>query len=166
MKLKKINLTATIVLFFLEDVDIEKVLVSNKTSSAEKDYKYFIGYFYNDYKLKWLHIMLPKTSAYVKSCDGKTKGMYFLVEYDGLLEKYNTIWEKVSPDIKKEYDSEPVYKEKFLKAKIKSYGYEVTDSYEEDPRVDSDHTWLAVITLDSALNKDGNLLSTSIFKRL
>ena len=35
--------------------------------------------------------MLPKTSAYVKSCDRKTKRMYFLIEDDGLLEKYNTI---------------------------------------------------------------------------
>ena len=33
---------------FLEDVDIEKVLVSNKISVGEKIYKYFIGYLYND----------------------------------------------------------------------------------------------------------------------
>ena len=32
---------------FLKDVDIEKVLVSNKISSGEKNYKYFIGYLYN-----------------------------------------------------------------------------------------------------------------------
>ena len=34
----------------LEDVDINKVLVSNKISSGEKNYKYFVGYFYDDYK--------------------------------------------------------------------------------------------------------------------
>ena len=45
--------------------------------------------------------MLPKTSAYVKSCDGQTTWMYFLIEDDDLLEKYNTIWDKVSADIKK-----------------------------------------------------------------
>ena len=28
--------------------------------------------------------------------------MYFLIEDDDLLEKYNTIWDKVSGDIKKE----------------------------------------------------------------
>ena len=37
--------------------------------------------------------MLSKTSAYVKSYDGQTKWMYFLIEDDGLLEKYNTIWD-------------------------------------------------------------------------
>ena len=93
----------------LRDVDIEKVLVSNKISFGEKNYKYFIGYLYNDHKVKPLHIMLPKTSAYVKSYDGQTKWMYFLIEDDDLLEKYNTIWDKVSADIKKEFDSEPVY---------------------------------------------------------
>ena len=65
--------------------------------------------------------MLPKTSAYVKSYDGQTKWMYFLIEDDDLLEKYNTIWDKVSADIKKEFDSEPVYFF-FLKTKIKSHG--------------------------------------------
>ena len=75
---------------FIKNVDIEKVLVSNKISSAEKSYKYY------DHKVKPLHIMFLKTSAYVKSCDGKTKSVYFLTEDDELLEKYNTVWYKVS----------------------------------------------------------------------
>ena len=62
--------------------------------------------------------MLPKTSAHVKSYDGQTKWMYFLIEDDDLLEKYNTIWDKASADIKKEFDSEPVYDKGFLKTKI------------------------------------------------
>ena len=32
--------------------------------------------------------------------------------------KYNTIWDRVSADIKKEYNSKPIYN-KFLKTKIK-----------------------------------------------
>ena len=59
------------------DVDIEKVLVSNKISFGEKNYKYFISYLYNDDKVQPLHIMLPKTSACVKSYDEQTKWMYF-----------------------------------------------------------------------------------------
>ena len=54
---------------FLEDVDIQKVLVSSKISFGEKNYKYFISYLYDFHKVKPLHIMLPKTSAYVKSYD-------------------------------------------------------------------------------------------------
>ena len=53
--------------------------------------------------------MLPKTSTYVKSCDGQTIWMYFLIEDDDLLEKYNAIWNNVIADIKQEFDSKPVY---------------------------------------------------------
>ena len=44
--------------------------------------------------------MLPKTSTYVKSYDGQTKWMYVLIKDDSLLEKYNTIWDKVRAGIK------------------------------------------------------------------
>ena len=46
--------------------------------------------------------------VYVEIYDGQTKWMYFLIENDELLEKYNTIWDKFSADIKKEFDSELV----------------------------------------------------------
>ena len=45
--------------------------------------------------------MLPKASPYVKSYDGQTKWMNFLIEGDDLLGKYNTIWGKFRADIKK-----------------------------------------------------------------
>ena len=83
---------------------------------------------YNDHKVQPLHIMLPKTSAFVKGYEGQTKWTYFLFEDDELLEKYNTIWDRVSTDIKK-IDSEPVYNKVFLKAKIK-YG-EVENFYDK-----------------------------------
>ena len=70
-------------------------------SSVEKNYKYFIGYLYNDYKVKPLQKMLPKTRGYVTSYDEQTKWMYFLIEDNDLSEKYNTIWDKVRADIKK-----------------------------------------------------------------
>ena len=44
-----------------------------------------------------------------------------------------------------------------MKTKIKSYGDEVTDFYDKEiPKVSSNHTCLAVINLNSAVNKDGN----------
>ena len=64
--------------------------------------------------------MLCKTSAYVKSCYGQTKWMYFLIEDNDLLKKYINIWDKVSADIKKEFYSKPVYNKTFLETKILS----------------------------------------------
>ena len=100
LKLKKNKCCHHKSLNFLEDVDIEKGLVSNKISSPNKKYKYFIGYLYDDHNVKPLRIMLPKTSVYVESYDGQTKQMYFLIENNDLLEKYNAIWDKISADIK------------------------------------------------------------------
>ena len=65
--------------------------------------------------------MFPKISAYVKRYDGQTKGMYFLIEHDDLSEIHNTILDKLSADIKKEFDREPAYNKIFWKAETKSH---------------------------------------------
>ena len=83
-------------------------------------------YLYGNHKVKSLDIMLPKKSSYVISYDGQTKWMYILIEDDDLLEKHSTIWDKFNTDIKKTFDSEPVYNKNYLKTKIKSHGDEVT----------------------------------------
>ena len=105
--------------------------------------------------------MLPKTSSYVKRYDGQTKWIYFLIEGDDVLEKSNTIWDKGSADIKKDFDSEPAYNKNYLKKK--SHGDEVADFCDRlrqiftiftiFTKLDSNHTCLAVISLDSALKK-------------
>ena len=68
---------------------------------------------YNDCKVKLLHIIPPKTRAYLKHYDGQTKQINILIEHEDLLEKYNTICGKISVDIKKERDNEHVYNKKF-----------------------------------------------------
>ena len=85
--------------------------------------------------------------------DGQTKWIYFLIEDDHSLKKYNTIWDKVNTDIKKQFVN---LKQRvclqykfFLKTKIKSYGDEVTDFYNKEiPKVDFNHTGVGVISLD------------------
>ena len=51
--------------------------------------------------------------------------IYFLIEDDDLLEKYNSIWDKVSADMTKEFDSESFYNNFFWNTKINYYGDEV-----------------------------------------
>ena len=56
--------------------------------------------------------------------------------------QYNTIWDKIRADIKKEFDINPVC---FLKTKIKSHGNEVTGFCDKEiPKMVSNHTCLAV----------------------
>ena len=70
-------------------MDIDNILVSNKISSGEKNYEYLIGCLCDNYKIKPLHVMFPEMSMYLKKFDGQTKSMYFLIEDDDLLGKYN-----------------------------------------------------------------------------
>ena len=105
---------------YLEDVYIKNVLASKKISSGQKNYKQLISYLGDYYKIKSLHIMLPETSTYIKHYDGQTELMYFLIEDDDLLEKYSTIWDKVSAYIKK-FNSESLFNKTFLKTKIVCY---------------------------------------------
>ena len=51
----------------------------------------------------------------------KSKGMFSLIKDEKLLENYNEIWKKVSKITKKEFDSNPVYDEKYINTKLKSY---------------------------------------------
>ena len=137
--------------------------MSNKISSGEQNCKYFFGYLHDDYKFKPLHMIFPKMKAYVKSYDDQTKWMYFLIKDDELLEKYNTICNKVSTDIKKGFDSKPVYNKKCLKTKIKSNNDETTDFHNKKmPKARSNYICLAVIKVDSTLER-WKSLSTRVF---
>ena len=88
-------------------------------------------------------------SAYRKDFD-ETKYTSFLIKDDELLKKYNKIWKKVKNSLKKEYDSEPVYNEKYLKAKVKSYNEKINTNFHENkiPNKGSHFICLSVSLID------------------
>ena len=90
--------------------------------------------------------------------------MCFLIEDDDLVEKYTVIQDKLSADVKKKIDSKLLYNKEFLKTKIKSRCNEVTDFCKKTPKVNSNHTYLGVIALNSALKKDGNYYMQAFLK--
>ena len=58
---------------------------------------------------------------------------------------------------KKWFNGEPVYNKNYLKTKIKSHVDEVTDFYDKKIlKLDSYHTCLPLVSLDSTLKKDDN----------
>ena len=76
--------------------------------------------------------------------------MIIFIEDDDFLEKYNTIWDKFSSDIKKELDRKHVYNNFFLKTKVRSYGDEATGFHDKEiPKVGSNHNCLAIMSLHS-----------------
>ena len=55
--------------------------------------------------------------------------MSFSIKDDEFLEKHNEIWGNVKNSLKKEFDSEPVHNEKYLKAEIKSYNGKINTNF-------------------------------------
>ena len=68
-----------------------------------------------------------------------------------MLEKYNHIWEKVKSSIKKEFDSESAYNEKYIKTKIKSYKGKINTNFHNNklPKEGSQCICLSVILINS-----------------
>ena len=59
----------------------------------------------------------------------ESKYMSFLIKVGEFLKKYNEIWEKVKNNINKAFNSEPLYNEKYIKAKIKSYNGKINTNF-------------------------------------
>ena len=72
----------------IENIDVNKIVVSNKVSFDKQGFKYLIGC--RDDKIRILSILIPKMSAYRRDFD-ETKHMSFLIKDDELLEQYNDI---------------------------------------------------------------------------
>ena len=136
-------------LISIKNIDINKRV---RSLLVKKGFKYFIGC--RDPKnIKPLCIFFPKISAYRKDFH-ETKYIVFLLKYDELLEKCN-LGKNI---IKKEFDDEPVYNKKYLKAKIKSYDGKINTNFHNNkiPKEVSQYICLSVILLDSVCRTGKN----------
>ena len=78
-------------LFKIDNIDVNKILVSKKESYGKKNsFKYYIGYNDGDDVIRPLSIKLPQMIGYVKHFDSN-KTMSFKVIDNELLKNYNKI---------------------------------------------------------------------------
>ena len=129
-KINKSNFYKNKKLFNINELDVNKILVSKKESYGTKNsLKYFIGY--NDDVIRPLCIKLPQMTGYVKHFDSNTK-MFFKVGDNKLLKKYNKIWGKINNLMNIEFDSDPVYgdNDRYIKTKIENYEDRVNTSFQ------------------------------------
>ena len=130
-KISKSNFYKNKKLSKIDDVDINKTLVSQKEPYGKKSsFKYFIGYNDNDV-IRPLCVKLPQMIIYVK-CFDSNKTMSCKGSNNKMLKKYTKIWEKVSSLTSIKSDSEPVYgdDDKYIKTKIKLYVGKVNTNFQ------------------------------------
>ena len=81
-----------------------------------------------------------------------------MIKDEKLLEKCNEICKKPSSIIKKEFDSKPLYNEKYPKTKIKSYNGKIKTNFHNKkiPKEGPQFICISVILSDSVCRKDKN----------
>ena len=106
----------------INEVDVERIALSDKKSLSKDSFKYFIGYRHEGNAFPSpLCIKIPQINVCAKYFDKNSKYMNHLVKDEKILKKYLKIWNKIKSLIKKELNSEPVYNDKYIKTKIKIY---------------------------------------------
>ena len=91
--------------------------------------KHIIGY--NDNTIRPLQFFLPKMTGYLNIFESGTRKMYFLTDNNEFLEKYIAIWKKISDLINKKFDSDPVYNNKYINTKIRSYNNDIKTNFHD-----------------------------------
>ena len=86
--------------------------------------------------------------------------------YSELVEKYNEIWGKVTNFMKKGFDSEPVYNDKYLKTKKYSYEGKIITKIQDAkvPKEGSLHICVSVILIHSVFEIDKNYYMEILLK--
>ena len=138
----------------IDDIDVNKILVSKEEPYGTKNsFKYFIAYNDNDV-IRPLCIKLPQMTGYVRKFEGNTT-MSFKISNKQLLKKYNQIWKRVEKLLKIEFDSEPVYgdNDKYIKTKIKIYAGSMITNFQSKkmPKEKAPCKCLSIIMLDSVI---------------
>ena len=104
----------------LFSVNVDQIVVSDKFKHNNEGFKHFIGYQERGI-VKPLCIILPQTSEYIKYFENESKSISFLIKDDEVWEKYDKILDLIKDKLGIKFHSEPVYKYKYLKAKVREF---------------------------------------------
>ena len=91
-KINKKNFSNNKKQFNIEDIDINKILISKPETYENNTRKYIIGY--NDNTISPLQLFLPKMTAYLNIFKDGARKMSFFADNNEFLERHRAIWEK------------------------------------------------------------------------
>ena len=102
----------------LDLINVDQIVVSDKSKYSDDGFKYFIGYKEGEI-VKPLCIILPQMTGDIKYFENGGKNMSFLIKDDDVLDEYNEIWNKIKEKLNIKFHSMPIYDEKYIKAKVR-----------------------------------------------
>ena len=135
----------------INEADIGEIVLSHKKSYSKGSFKYFIRYRHkgNGFPSP-LCVKLPQMNAYAAYFDKNNKYRNLLVNDKERLKRYSEILNKIESLIKKEFNSEPAYNDKYIKTKTKIYNNMVYTNIQHNkiPKDNEYFACLSVILLD------------------
>ena len=161
--------------FNIKDIDTNKTLISKHESYDKNNMrKYIIGY--NDNTISSIQLFLPKMTGYLNIFKDFTRKMSFLTDNNEFLGRYTAIWEKISDLVNKKFDSDPVYGNKYINTKIRSYNSDIKTNFinidnkdNKLPEKNKAYKCISLISLDSIIKINGKyymqtLLQECVYK--
>ena len=92
-------------------------------------------------------------SGYIKYFENVEKNMSFVIEDDSVLFKYRDVWNKVKEIKGIKFHSNPVYDEKYIKAKVREFNgiFRINFLGNEVPEEGVHYTFIACINIESVV---------------
>ena len=113
---------------------------------------------YNDSTISPLQLFLPKMTGYLNIFKDGARKMYFFTDNNEFLERYTAIWEKISDLVDKNFDSDPIYNNKYINTKIRSYNNDIKTNFRNIdnknnklPEKNKPYKCVSLISLDSII---------------
>ena len=138
-------------------VDVDKIVVSNNVKNSNETSKHFIGYLNDIEGVSPLCIILPQMDGYIKYFENGGKNMKtmktFKIEDDEVYIKYNQISNKIKELLGVKFYSEPIYEDKYIKTKVKTFSSAINTLFSGDqiPKERVQYICISCISIDSAL---------------
>ena len=132
-------------------VNTNKIAISDKFKHGNDVFKFFIGYLNDDNVIRPLYIILPQMSGYIKYFDNGGKNMSFKIENESVYLKYTEIWNKMKKLLNTRFHSQPIYDDKYVKTKAKTFNSmsNILFSENEIPKERNHCICIAAICIDS-----------------
>ena len=120
-----------------------------------------------------LQLFLPKMTGYLNIFKGGAKkNVFFFTDNNEFLERYTAIWEKISDLVKKKFDSDTVYNNKYINAKIRSYNNDIKTTFRDIdnknnklPEKNKPYKCMSLISLDSIIKINGKYYPQTLLQK-
>ena len=115
-------------------------------------------------------------TGYLNIFKNGNRKMFFLTDNNEFLERYTKIWEKIGDLINIKFDSDPVYNNKYINTKIRSYNNDIKTSFRDIdnknnknnnlPEKNKPYTCMSLISLDSVIKLIKNVIRKQFYKNV